>query len=112
MFGGSVGRDVAAADARGHGGDVDNTATALVYKSRREGFADVVDAGQVDGEHAMPELIGIVQELVAAGIAGVNDQDIYSTKALDKGLGHRLHLLRIGYVAWSPQAFGAHSGNR
>ncbi len=41
-----------------------------------EAGADVVDAAQVDGQHAVPEVIGMGQKLVTASVASVVDQDI------------------------------------
>ena len=54
------------------------TAT-LVYQHRYKSLGYIVDAGQVDRQHALPEFIGMIQEFVASRITGVIDQDIYPT---------------------------------
>ncbi len=45
---------------------------------------------------------------MAASIASVIDQDIYTTKPIDQGTGHVFYLLGIGYIAWNRQALAAH----
>src|SRR5260370_22536164 len=56
----------------------------------------------------MPEFIRMVEEFVAASIASIIDQDIYTTKPIDQGAGDVFYLLGIGYIAWDRQALAAH----
>src|SRR5260370_32527943 len=59
----------------------------------------------------MPEFVRVVEEFVAASIASIIDQDIYTTKPIDQGAGHVFYLLGIGYIAWNRQALAAHGSD-
>src|SRR6266576_2755745 len=99
MLGRGIGCNIAATNSRGNRGNVDNAPSTLVYQCRHEGLAYIVHAGQVDGEHTLPEVIGMVQKFVTASIASIVDQDIYATQTFNCSLCHVLHLLSIGYIA-------------
>src|SRR5438876_11866905 len=108
MLGRCIRCNIAAPNSRGNRGNVDNAPSTPVYQCRHEGLAYIVHAGQVDGEHTLPEVIGMVQKLVAASIASVIDQDIYASQAFNCSLCHVLHLLSTSYIARDCQALTAH----
>src|SRR6266516_328411 len=111
MLRSSICGDVAASDPGGKGGDVNDAAIVLIYQSRHESPGDIVNAGQVDGKHAMPEFIRMVQELMTTSIASVIDQDIYSAKTLNQGCTHMPDLFRISHIAGNCQAPAIHCLN-
>src|SRR5207253_10570816 len=49
--------------------------------------------------HAVPQFIGVVQELVTASIPSVVDQDIDATEAFNHRGCHMLYLLGVGDIA-------------
>src|SRR5712691_4358967 len=108
MLGCRIRGNIAATNSGGNRGNVDDAPSVLINQWRQEGFSDVVDAAQVDRQHAMPEVIGMVQKLVTASVASVIDQDIYAAKAFKRGLCHALHLLRVRYIARDGQALTTH----
>src|SRR5215469_18007991 len=100
LYGSGIGCDIAPANPGSHRGDGNDAPPALLYQPRYERLGHVVDAGQVDREHTLPEFIRVVEEFMAASVACIIDQDIYSAKPLDQGGGHVFYLLGIGYIAW------------
>ena len=79
MLGCGISRDILTTDTRGNRGNINDATATLVYQHWYKSLGYIVDAGQVDRQHALPEFIGMIQEFVASRITGVIDQDIYPT---------------------------------
>src|SRR5205814_1585047 len=98
MLGGNIGSDVTPTCSGGDGGNIDNAPRTLLNKGRCEGFADIIDAGQINSQHTMPQLVRVVEKFVAPRVACVVDQDVYPSQPFKRTLSHVLHLLRIGDI--------------
>src|SRR6266699_4603586 len=108
MFGGGICRNVAATYPASNRGDIDDAAITLLYQCWHKGFGHVVYAGEVNGQHALPEFIGVVQKLMASRVPCVVDKDIDSAQPSDQGFCHVLYLFAVGDIAEDRQALAAH----
>src|SRR5262249_5076351 len=87
VLGGGVGGDVLRADLRGDGSDGDDAPVLLLDHWLDEGLGNKVDAGEVDRQHAVPELVRVVDKLGAAGVACVVDEDIEASPGAEHAAG-------------------------
>ncbi len=84
----------------GDGGDRDDTPCPLLDHRRNKRLRHGVDAGEVDRQHAMPQLIGMVEELGAARVARVVHQNVHAAPGVEHAPRQPLRdALRIGDIA-------------
>ena len=55
----------------------------------------------------MPQLVGMIGELVAGGHPGVVDENLDAAELVERARRHRAHLLGVGHVADQRQAAAA-----
>ena len=81
------------------GGEDDGAAPALRDHLPRHGLADEERPLEVDVEHAIPELLGDLQEWLAPQHARVAHENVHAPEGGDDLPHHRLDLGGVGHVA-------------
>src|SRR5258708_8740791 len=102
MFGGGICCYVAATYLAGNRGDIDDAAITLLYQCWYKGFGHVVYAGEVNGQHALPQLIGVIKKLMAPCITCLVHQDIDSPQPCNHAFSHALYLFSVSPPPTTP----------
>jgi hypothetical protein len=87
------------ADLRHHRSDVDDAAPAHPDHLRDECFCHSINASQINGQHLIPQFVGMIDKTVAAPKPCVVDQNFHDAELRVYLLRHSPDLIGLGHVA-------------